>query len=175
LGEKAASLLVIGACAGNELSAWGPSNSNWTFTGVDPSEEMLTIAKNKMVQLGMESRVRLIQGTIDDLPLPDSKFDAASCILVLHFIDDIQEKLKLLGNIKNHLVMAVIILDKVITMVMADIIPVMVFIMVRAPLSVRSHLNDSFLKDCLESSPLFVFISEMDMYHIRKNMERIHN
>jgi len=26
LGEKAASLLVIGAGGGNELSAWGPSN-----------------------------------------------------------------------------------------------------------------------------------------------------
>ncbi|WP_397356562.1 class I SAM-dependent methyltransferase [Paenibacillus sp. N3.4] len=46
----------------------------------------------------MESRVRLIQGTIDDLPLSDSKFDAASCILVLHFIDDEQEKLRLFGT-----------------------------------------------------------------------------
>ncbi|MCP3739324.1 class I SAM-dependent methyltransferase [Rossellomorea sp. BNER] len=102
-GEKAASLLVIGAGGGNELSAWGPSNPKWTFTGVDPSKEMLEIAKNKTVQLGLESRVRLIHGTIDDLPLPDSKFDAASCILVLHFIDDDQEKLKLLGTIKDHL------------------------------------------------------------------------
>jgi tRNA (cmo5U34)-methyltransferase len=64
---------------------------------------MLKIAKHKAVQLGLESRVKFIQGTINDLPNPDSKFDAASCILVLHFIDDDQEKLKLLGNIKNHL------------------------------------------------------------------------
>jgi tRNA (cmo5U34)-methyltransferase len=103
LGVKAASLLVIGAGGGNELAAWGPSNPKWTFTGVDPSEEMLKIAKNKTVQLALESRVRLMQGTIDDLPLPDSKFDAASCILVLHFIDDDQEKLKLLGTIKDNL------------------------------------------------------------------------
>lgn len=103
LGEKAASLLVIGAGGGNELSAWGPSNPKWTFTGVDPSEEMLKIAKNKAVQLGIESRVRLIQGTIDNLTLPDSKFDAASCILVLHFVDDDQEKLKLLKTIKDHM------------------------------------------------------------------------
>ena len=88
---------------GNELSAWGPSNPKWTFSGVDPSEEMLKIAKNKAVQLGLESRVRLIQGMIDDLPLPDSKFGAASCILVLHFIDDDREKLKLLKSIKDHL------------------------------------------------------------------------
>jgi tRNA (cmo5U34)-methyltransferase len=56
-----------------------------------------------MVQLGTDSRLRLIQGTIDDLPTSDSKFDAASCILVLHFIDDVQEKLKLLRTIKDHL------------------------------------------------------------------------
>lgn len=103
LGEKAASLLVTGAGGGNELSAWGPSNPKWTFTGVDPSEEMIQIAKNKTVQLGLESRVRLIQGTIDDLPLSESKFDAASCILVLHFVDDVQVKLKLLRTIKDNL------------------------------------------------------------------------
>jgi tRNA (cmo5U34)-methyltransferase len=103
LGENAASLLVIGAGGGNELSAWGPSNPKWRFTGIDPSEEMLKIAKHKAVQLGLESRVKFIQGTINDLPLPDSKFDAASCILVLHFINNDQEKLKLLGSIKNHL------------------------------------------------------------------------
>ncbi|MEK5070036.1 class I SAM-dependent methyltransferase [Sporosarcina sp. FSL K6-1508] len=103
LGEKEASLLVIGAGGGNELAAWGPSNPKWTFTGVDPSKEMLQMAKNKSIQLGLESRVRLIQGTITDLPLPDSKFDAASCILVLHFIVDVQQKLKLLRTIKDNL------------------------------------------------------------------------
>jgi len=103
LGEKEASLLVVGAGGGNELSSWGPSNPKWTFTGVDPSEGMLQMAKNKSVQLGLESRVRLIQGTIADLPVADSKFDAASCILVLHFITDEQEKLKLLRSIKDKL------------------------------------------------------------------------
>jgi tRNA (cmo5U34)-methyltransferase len=92
-GEKAAALLVIGAGGGNELTAWGPSNLKWTFTGVDPSEEMLKIAKHKVVELGMEGRTNLIQGTTEDLPQSNSKFDAASCILVLHFIDDFQEKL----------------------------------------------------------------------------------
>lgn len=102
LGENA-SLLVIGAGGGNELSAWAPSNPKWTFTGVDPSKEMLKMAKHKAVELGIENRVSLIQGKIDDLPRQNSKFDAASCILVLHFIDDVQEKLKLLGSIKDNL------------------------------------------------------------------------
>lgn len=38
LGDEAASLLVVGAGGGNELSAWGPSNLAWTFTGIDISE-----------------------------------------------------------------------------------------------------------------------------------------
>lgn len=55
LGEKPAALLVVGTGGGNELSAWGPSNPKWMFTGVDPSEEMLEITKNKAVQLGLET------------------------------------------------------------------------------------------------------------------------
>ncbi|MUT65168.1 bifunctional 2-polyprenyl-6-hydroxyphenol methylase/3-demethylubiquinol 3-O-methyltransferase UbiG [Paenibacillus sp. NEAU-GSW1] len=100
---KAASLLVVGAGGGNELSAWGPTNPDWSFTGVDPSEEMLSFAKHKAAELEMENRVQLIHGTVEDLPQTSSKFDAASCILVLHFIDDREEKLKLLRTIKNQL------------------------------------------------------------------------
>ncbi|KAA0965685.1 class I SAM-dependent methyltransferase [Sporosarcina sp. ANT_H38] len=103
LGEKEASLLVVGAGGGNELSAWGPSNPKWAFTGVDPSKDMLQMAMHKSVQLGLEDRVKLIQGTVSDIPLTDSKFDAASCILVLHFIKDVQQKLELLRTIKDKL------------------------------------------------------------------------
>ncbi|WP_147532944.1 class I SAM-dependent methyltransferase [Bacillus marasmi] len=103
INEKEAALLLVGAGGGNELSAWGTSNPEWSFTGVDPSEEMLFFAKNKAVQLGIEERVNLIEGTIEDLPLSDTKFDAASCILVLHFIQNIEDKLMLLKTTKKHL------------------------------------------------------------------------
>lgn len=103
LGEQEVSLLVVGAGGGNELSAWGPTNPNWTFTGLDPAEEMLQIAQHKATQLGVEDRVQLLQGTIDNLPTNMPKFDAASCILVLHFIKDRQEKLNLLKSIHAQL------------------------------------------------------------------------
>lgn len=61
LGEQEASLLVVGAGGGNELSAWGPTNPKWTFTGVDPAMEMLQIAQHKAVQLDIENRVQLLQ------------------------------------------------------------------------------------------------------------------
>lgn len=103
LADGAASLLVIGAGGGNELSAWGPYNPAWTFTGIDISEAMLTIAEHQTVQLGLESRVKLILGTLYDLPPIEEKFDAASCILVLHFIEDEHEKLKLLRAIMEQM------------------------------------------------------------------------
>lgn len=103
LSGEGASVLVIGAGGGNELSAWGPTNPEWTFTGVDISEEMLKIAQHKTNQLGLSNRVNLIHGTITDLPKADKAFDAASCLLVLHFIDDVQEKLELLRSIHAHL------------------------------------------------------------------------
>lgn len=103
LGDNPANVLVVGAGGGNEISAWGPSNPPWTFTGVDPSEQMIKIAQQKATQLEMKQRVNLIQGTVEDLPKNKFKFDAASCILVLHFIADEQEKLKLLRTIKDNL------------------------------------------------------------------------
>ncbi|MFC4775280.1 class I SAM-dependent methyltransferase [Paenibacillus sp. GCM10023252] len=103
LGGREASILVVGAGGGNELAAWGPSNSSWTWTGIDPSEEMHKIAQHKAVQLGIEDRVTLTRGTIDDLPLPQSGFDAATCILVLHFVEAEEDKLKLLRSIKEYM------------------------------------------------------------------------
>lgn len=82
-------------------TSWGPSNPNWNFTGVDPSEAMLQIAKDKAHQLGIENRVNLVQGTVNQTS--EHSFDAASSILVLHFIHDRQEKWDMLKTIKDKL------------------------------------------------------------------------
>ncbi|NQX58402.1 class I SAM-dependent methyltransferase [Paenibacillus qinlingensis] len=103
ISGEAASVLVVGAGGGQELSTWGPANPEWRFTGVDISAEMLKIAQHKTNQLDMANRVNLIHGTITDLPEADAAFDAASCILVLHFIDNVQEKLELLRSIHERM------------------------------------------------------------------------
>ncbi|MCM3746865.1 class I SAM-dependent methyltransferase [Paenibacillus pasadenensis] len=103
LDGRDASLLVVGAGTGNELAAWGPSNPGWTFAGVDPSEEMIGLAQYKAEQLNLTDRVKLFHGTVEDLPLEEAKFDAASCLLVLHFVQDMDEKLELLRNVKARL------------------------------------------------------------------------
>ncbi|MHA6258847.1 class I SAM-dependent methyltransferase [Sporosarcina sp. CAU 1771] len=97
-----ANLLVVGGGGGNELKAFGPTNLGWSFTAVDPSLEMLDVARRKMEQLEMEERVKLIHGTVKDVS-EDALFDGATCILVLHFIPKVEDKLALLKKVRLHL------------------------------------------------------------------------
>lgn len=85
LAERAsadARVLVLGAGGGLELKALAESHPGWRFVGVDPSAEMLRGAERLLGPL-ME-RVELVEGYIDDAPL--DAFDAATCLLTLHFL-----------------------------------------------------------------------------------------
>ncbi|MEZ5934647.1 MAG: class I SAM-dependent methyltransferase [Alphaproteobacteria bacterium] len=85
LAERApadARVLVLGAGGGSELSAMAEAYPGWTFVGVDPAAEMLRLAE-RTVGAYMD-RVRLIEGYIDDAPA--GPFDAATCLLTLHFL-----------------------------------------------------------------------------------------
>ena len=62
---------------------------------------MLEIAENRLHSL--PNAISLLQGTMLTAPIPATKFDAASCILVLHFIDSYEEKLATLKGITSHL------------------------------------------------------------------------
>ncbi|MEK4487753.1 methyltransferase [Psychrobacillus sp. FSL H8-0484] len=97
-----AHILVIGAGGGNEVTNFGLNNPNWTFIGVDPSEMMLAVAKEKCKDMGLSERVVLLQGTVENV-VTVTKFDAATCILVLHFIHSYEEKLKTLQEIHTRL------------------------------------------------------------------------
>lgn len=85
LAERApndARVLVLGAGGGLETKAFAQSQSDWTFDGVDPSAEMLELAKQTLGPL--VPRARLHQGYVKDAP--DELFDAATCLLTLHFV-----------------------------------------------------------------------------------------
>ncbi|MEK3936540.1 class I SAM-dependent methyltransferase [Sporosarcina sp. FSL W7-1349] len=97
-----ARLLVVGAGGGNELTAFGTSNPDWTFTAVDPAASMLGLARMKAEQTQMVDRVEFIEGTVDDVET-EQIFDAATCLLVLHFVKEEDEKLRLLKKIRQHL------------------------------------------------------------------------
>ena len=86
LAERApenARVLVLGAGGGLELKAFATAQPGWTFDGVDPAGEMLKLAEHTLGPLA--SRARLHEGYIDDAP--EGPFDAAACLLTLHFLD----------------------------------------------------------------------------------------
>ena len=94
-------LLAVGAGGGAEIEQFLPGNLGWRITGVDPSQDMLALARSKAERLGVAERTTLIRGTVPDIPL-DDQFDAATCIFVLHFLPD-QDKLALLRSIKERI------------------------------------------------------------------------
>lgn len=77
-----AHVLVLGAGGGLELRAFAEARPGWTFAGVDPAAEMLTLAERALGPLA--PRARLYRGYIDDAP--GGPFDAATCVLTLHFV-----------------------------------------------------------------------------------------
>lgn len=96
-----AEVLVVGAGTGAESRIFAADNPSWKITGVDPSAEMLSIAKSKLESLGLKN-VDLFRGYTDELP-EEADFDAATCILVMHFLKDDGSKLKLLKDINSRL------------------------------------------------------------------------
>ena len=93
-----ARVLVLGAGGGLELKALADAHPGWTFDGVDPAPEMLKLARHT---LGSHMpRVRLHEGLIDDAP--DGPFDAATCLLTLHFLPA-GERQRTLSEIRRRL------------------------------------------------------------------------
>jgi len=86
LAEQAppdARVLVLGAGGGLELKAMALAHPGWSFVGVDPAQPMLDLAAGLLGPL--MNRVELVCGYIDDAP--DGPFDAATCLLTLHFLN----------------------------------------------------------------------------------------
>ena len=75
-------VLVLGAGGGLELKALAEARPGWRFDGVDPSADMLRLAAETTAPFA--DRVRLIEGTI--AAAPDGPYDAATSLLVFHFI-----------------------------------------------------------------------------------------
>jgi tRNA (cmo5U34)-methyltransferase len=101
LSERApddARVLVLGAGGGLELKAFADAQARWSFDGVDPAPPMLEQARRTLGPL-ME-RVRLHEGYIDDAP--EGPFDAATCLLTLHFLD-YDERLRTAREIRRRL------------------------------------------------------------------------
>lgn len=94
-----ANMLVVGAGGGIELRHFAQARPCWHFTGVDPSPQMLAVARQTLGEFN--GRCDLVEGTIDDAP--PGPFDGASCLLTLHMIPDDGAKLATLQAIRSRL------------------------------------------------------------------------
>jgi tRNA (cmo5U34)-methyltransferase len=93
-----ARVLVVGAGGGLELARFAQLQEDWSFVGVDPSADMLDLARSTLGPSA--SRVDFHQGYVDTAPA--GPFDAASCLLTLHFIAE-TERARTLAGIHRRL------------------------------------------------------------------------
>ncbi|MDE2945420.1 MAG: class I SAM-dependent methyltransferase [Gemmatimonadota bacterium] len=96
-----ARVLVVGAGTGIELVTFKAAEPGWWLTGVDPSRQMIEIARHRMEEAGVEDGVRLVHGHVSDLD--EHGFAAATCFNVMHFLPDDGAKQSLLRDIAGRL------------------------------------------------------------------------
>jgi tRNA (cmo5U34)-methyltransferase len=94
-------MLVAGCGTGIELVTLGSLAPGWEFVGVDPSKNMLGLARQAVADSGMSNRVEFRHGFVSEVQ--DAEFDAATLFNVLHFLEDDGEKETLLGDLKRRL------------------------------------------------------------------------
>ena len=97
-----ADILVVGAGTGKEIQDLAHVNENWNFLALDPSEEMLSIARSSFEDQGIINRVSFHKGEVSSLEL-GKKFDAALSLFVMHFIHSFSEKRNFLSDIREVL------------------------------------------------------------------------
>lgn len=73
----------------------------WQFVGVDLSEEMLKLARARFAAESLPNKIEFHQTDVHNLN--DENFDAATCILTLHFVPDDGAKLAVLQAIRQRL------------------------------------------------------------------------
>lgn len=95
---KGARVLVLGAGGGMELKVFAEGQPGWRFDGVDPAAAMLKLAEEMLGRLA--AQVSLHEGYIESAP--DGPFDAATCLLTLHFLG-LEERLRTLQEVRRRL------------------------------------------------------------------------
>jgi tRNA (cmo5U34)-methyltransferase len=103
---RGASVLVAGCGSGAELLAARQLRPDWHLTALDPSADMLELARDKLhAQPGdLESMgpIQWVQGTVEDLS-GEPVFDGAMAVLVLQGLPDDGSKRRFLSSLSQSL------------------------------------------------------------------------
>ncbi|MFQ4136993.1 class I SAM-dependent methyltransferase [Nodosilinea sp. PGN35] len=97
-----ANILCVGVGTGAELIYLAEAFPQWRFTAVEPAAPMLDICRRKTEETGIASRCTFHQGYLDSLPATDT-FHAATCLLVSHFLVQIDERSRFFRQIAARL------------------------------------------------------------------------
>ncbi|MBC2778092.1 class I SAM-dependent methyltransferase [Parasphingopyxis marina] len=97
-----ARILSVGAGTGQEILFLAEKHPGWSFVAVDPSADMLAVCREKMDAIGAGDRCRYHAGFLESLSETEP-FDAATCLLVSHFLLDQDARDALFADIARRL------------------------------------------------------------------------
>ncbi|AKQ70541.1 SAM-dependent methyltransferase [Myxococcus hansupus] len=101
--QDAASMLFVGVGTGSELVPYTRFDvPGWRFTGIDPSDAMLDVARKRLETEGLLSRTHLHHGELHTLPA-GPPFDGAQMMGVLHHVEGEAARLELLREVARRL------------------------------------------------------------------------
>lgn len=101
--REAASLLFVGIGTGQDVMPFARyGKPGWRFTGVDPSAEMLAVARQKLAAEGLLERTELHACELRELPR-GPLFDGGEMIGVLHHVTGEEARLSLLREVTSRL------------------------------------------------------------------------
>lgn len=96
-----ARILLAGAGTGAEARFLAPIFPGWRFTLVDPSEAMLAVGRRHAVAEGFADRCVFHAGLVSSLP--GDGFDAATSVLVSHFLTDAADRAAYFSDVATRL------------------------------------------------------------------------
>ncbi|HET9237937.1 MAG TPA: class I SAM-dependent methyltransferase [Oligoflexus sp.] len=98
---KQSRILCVGVGTGAEILSLARNFPEWRFLGLDPSQAMLEVCRERLKGAGLENRCEFVHGYIQDLS-DQERFDAVLSILVAHFVAHGQ-RLDYFQNMANRL------------------------------------------------------------------------